>query len=338
MAAISSKAILKTTDPYKYNAGSELEEELNYYNTFYRKYDAQIGRFTGVDILAESTAGLSPFQFGNNNPVMFNDPTGAKSARTIGRMEKGPDDNYHTGWVNENLWNNLGFFDFENPQADDGGGGGGGNYQSFSGIFSQAVLDKMRFGDKVIKNKLGEYGFWSNYSFSTTDRGYVNAGSTKESLAEVSIGGARKWVALSSDVKNYLYGGYNWQKTGTGWTTQIHNLGWTAIEKNSSMPRVTLLNDFIPIVCIQVPSRINDESKRNRLVNIAWNEAIDIFLSELNSPYYNIIKYDDIAARKKFRDLFTYQINLTVGSSITIGSCLQINPFSYPKWSPVKEY
>jgi len=196
----------------------------------------------------------------------------------------------------------------------------------------------MRFGDKVIKNKLGEYGFWSNYSFSTTDRGYVNAGSTKESLAEVSIGGARKWVALSSDVKNYLYGGYNWQKTGTGWTTQIHNLGWTAIEKNSSMPRVTLLNDFIPIVCIQVPSRINDESKRNRLVNIAWNEAIDIFLSELNSPYYNIIKYDDIAARKKFRDLFTYQINLTVGSSITIGSCLQINPFSYPKWSPVKEY
>jgi len=61
MSAISSKALLKTTDPYKYNAGSELEEELGYYNTFYGKYDAQIGRFTGVDILAESTAGLSPF-------------------------------------------------------------------------------------------------------------------------------------------------------------------------------------------------------------------------------------------------------------------------------------
>ena len=77
MAAISDKAIKKNTTSYKYNGGNELEEELNYYGTFYRKYDAQIGRFTGIDILSESTAGFSPFQFGNNNPVMFNDPTGA---------------------------------------------------------------------------------------------------------------------------------------------------------------------------------------------------------------------------------------------------------------------
>jgi len=67
--AISSKAILKTTNPYKYNAGSELEEELNYYNTFYRKYDAQIGRFTGVDIRSEESAGMSVYNFGANNPV-----------------------------------------------------------------------------------------------------------------------------------------------------------------------------------------------------------------------------------------------------------------------------
>ena len=78
MAAISDKAIKKNTTPYKYNAGSELEEELNYYSTFYRKYDAQIGRFTGVDILSESSSGLTPYQFGGNNPVMYNDPSGAK--------------------------------------------------------------------------------------------------------------------------------------------------------------------------------------------------------------------------------------------------------------------
>jgi RHS repeat-associated protein len=82
MAAISDKAALKSPVNYKWNSSSESEEDdgLNYYNTFYRKYDAQIGRFTGVDMLAEKFAGINPYQFGGNNPVMFNDPSGAKYA------------------------------------------------------------------------------------------------------------------------------------------------------------------------------------------------------------------------------------------------------------------
>jgi RHS repeat-associated protein len=64
---------------YGYNAGNEYEDEgeLNYSNTFYRKYDAQIGRFTGVDMLAEDYAIINPYQFAFNNPVIFNDPSGA---------------------------------------------------------------------------------------------------------------------------------------------------------------------------------------------------------------------------------------------------------------------
>jgi RHS repeat-associated protein len=78
MAAISSKALLKTNVPFKYNAGNELEEEgsLNYYNTFYRKYDAQLGRFTGIDIRAEESYGMSVYNYGANNPVLYNDPMG----------------------------------------------------------------------------------------------------------------------------------------------------------------------------------------------------------------------------------------------------------------------
>lgn len=76
MAAISDKALKKNSTPYKYNDGSELEEELNYYNTLYRKYDAQIGRFTGVDQLAELAFRVNPYQFGGNNPIYFNDPLG----------------------------------------------------------------------------------------------------------------------------------------------------------------------------------------------------------------------------------------------------------------------
>jgi len=79
MQGLSDKAMMKTAVSYKYNAGSELEEEdgIGYYNTFFRKYDAQIGRFTGVDILSEQNFGMTPFQFGNNNPALLNDPSGA---------------------------------------------------------------------------------------------------------------------------------------------------------------------------------------------------------------------------------------------------------------------
>jgi len=47
MAAISSKAILKTTDPYKYNAGSELEEELNYTILFTESMMHKLGGLRG---------------------------------------------------------------------------------------------------------------------------------------------------------------------------------------------------------------------------------------------------------------------------------------------------
>jgi RHS repeat-associated protein len=79
MANISYRAASTLTNRYEWNGGNEYEDEgeLNYSNTFYRKYDAQIGRFTGVDMLAEKYFNFSPYNFGFCNPVMFNDPSGA---------------------------------------------------------------------------------------------------------------------------------------------------------------------------------------------------------------------------------------------------------------------
>ena len=79
MSGISDKAINKLKTQDKFNGGVELEDDygVNLYSTFYRQYDPQIGRFTGVDILSEATIGLTPYQFRNGNPVTFNDPTGA---------------------------------------------------------------------------------------------------------------------------------------------------------------------------------------------------------------------------------------------------------------------
>lgn len=55
MSAISSSTGTVAKNNYKFNAGTELTEsfDINYYETYFRQYDAQLGRFTGVDALAE---------------------------------------------------------------------------------------------------------------------------------------------------------------------------------------------------------------------------------------------------------------------------------------------
>ena len=64
--------------PYQFNGQSEHEEyaDLHWYQTPFRPYDPQLGRFWGVDLLADDFASVSPMQFAFNNPLSFNDPTG----------------------------------------------------------------------------------------------------------------------------------------------------------------------------------------------------------------------------------------------------------------------
>jgi len=111
-----------------YNGGSELQNDFsdlpNLMQTFYRNYDAVLGRWTGVDPEAESKSSMTTYQYAGNNPIMINDPLGNK--------------------VNPNYVNNGGYdpngvegtlaeFDQNNPAAvcgvciafDLSGGGGG---------------------------------------------------------------------------------------------------------------------------------------------------------------------------------------------------------------------
>ena len=148
MAGISSKAALSSLSAYKYNAGRELEDEggLNYYNTFYRKYDAQIGRFTGVDVMAESFAGLTPFQFGNNNPVFFNDPMGDKFVQIKETAWSAPRQNDpHDYLTNDGWFDNIG--NSWDRELETGGGGGsisiGDNLISFGGDMAKAIFKEM---------------------------------------------------------------------------------------------------------------------------------------------------------------------------------------------------
>ncbi|MEP2025838.1 DUF6443 domain-containing protein, partial [Reichenbachiella sp.] len=76
-----------------YNAGSELNEQTQNFETFYRHYDPALGRFNGVDIKATSFADMTPYQYAFDNPVNYNDPLGDRpywASMERGRTGSGP--------------------------------------------------------------------------------------------------------------------------------------------------------------------------------------------------------------------------------------------------------
>ncbi|AFM02660.1 RHS repeat-associated core domain protein [Bernardetia litoralis DSM 6794] len=72
---------------YQFNGMVEKEEAfgLELYETPFRSYDAQLGRFWQVEPLADEYHGVSMYQFGYNNPISHNDPTGLYSIREAWR-------------------------------------------------------------------------------------------------------------------------------------------------------------------------------------------------------------------------------------------------------------
>ncbi len=124
MAGISDRAMLKLNSKNKFDGGVELEEDygVNLYSTFYRNYDPQIGRFGGVDILSERSIGMSVYGFGNNNPINFNDPSGALSSLAEQTTAR------HNSWSGEDFLFGGQDVDIDGgtDYLDNGGGGGGG--------------------------------------------------------------------------------------------------------------------------------------------------------------------------------------------------------------------
>ena len=74
---------------YKYN-GKELQDELGLNVTAmdYRQYDNALGRFSTLDSMAELKYDTSPYRFGFNNPVVWNDPSGLFETRKEAREYK----------------------------------------------------------------------------------------------------------------------------------------------------------------------------------------------------------------------------------------------------------
>jgi RHS repeat-associated protein len=92
MSGISSKAAGKLENKFKFNSGTELQNQefsdgsgLELYATDYRSYDAQIGRFHQIDPLASMSANWNPFAYVQNNPLLYNDPLGLDTVNVHGK-------------------------------------------------------------------------------------------------------------------------------------------------------------------------------------------------------------------------------------------------------------
>jgi len=69
-----------TKNNFLSNGGTELNTTSQLYDLEYRNYEPALGRMNGVDPMANKYSSLTPYNYSFNNPVMFNDPSGADLA------------------------------------------------------------------------------------------------------------------------------------------------------------------------------------------------------------------------------------------------------------------
>jgi RHS repeat-associated protein len=61
---------------YLYNAGNEMNSNTGWYETFFRGYDATLGKFLQTDPMADKYGSWTPYNYAFNDPVYWNDPMG----------------------------------------------------------------------------------------------------------------------------------------------------------------------------------------------------------------------------------------------------------------------
>ncbi|MBD1363809.1 hypothetical protein IDJ77_08295 [Mucilaginibacter sp. ZT4R22] len=196
-----------TANKRLYNGGSEWQNDYtnlpDYYQTFYRNYDAALGRWVAVDPVAESQEDMSPYQYAGNNPIMYNDPLGdllpQPGSKEIPNWENMP--NYYNGphqSVFHSYANDAGY-----PAAGDdnwihdGGYFGGSNY---SASWNAALIG---YGGYV--NSAGQVVFYNNPIYNSM----LERNAISESLDYTPNYNALARNGNNTDSERTDFGGYS---------------------------------------------------------------------------------------------------------------------------------
>jgi uncharacterized protein (TIGR02594 family) len=91
MQGITDKALKSgySENKYRFNQATELQNKefsvgsgLELYETDFRNYDPQIGRFNCIDLLSSTSYNQSPYNFAINDPLRYSDPLGLDTTTT----------------------------------------------------------------------------------------------------------------------------------------------------------------------------------------------------------------------------------------------------------------
>lgn len=137
-----------------YNGGSEWQNQFTndqpgYYETFYRNYDAALGRFIGIDPETEGAESLTGYNYSGNNPIMFNDPLG--DDKKVPRYTASPSEaiNYLLNSEYGGGWSRTDGLEDENTLGDEIGLVGFG-IQNYQGDIKS--ISSLQYVNNVISN------------------------------------------------------------------------------------------------------------------------------------------------------------------------------------------
>jgi RHS repeat-associated protein len=188
MHGLSSSGSLAKPNAYKFNGGTELIKDFGWqmYDTPFRSYDAQLGRFHQIDPLADSQSSFTPYNFANNDPIFWNDPTGL-APDVFGIVDQLLNSDYGGRWsasggttLYESDWDAFwdGFdyietydmWDEIDERLLDGSGGARGAIHRFRDI-NKSAFDGFYYSDKrfegvpIIDSELGDLKYGAAMTF-----------------------------------------------------------------------------------------------------------------------------------------------------------------------------
>jgi len=179
------------------NGGTELNTTSNLYDLDYRNYDPILGRMNGVDPMATKYASLTPYNFSFNDPVTFNDPSGADPDYGITRYTYDDRVDHYRGEFYSGGSTSALRFHY-------GGGGGSGIINwSYAPSFSQlSGMQNAAAAAHGNSQALMEYGLQYGTSYSYEKFGSIEVGGYVSDKYE--------WLKVNQQTKGGSVSDFNW--------------------------------------------------------------------------------------------------------------------------------